>query len=377
MTVSVHDVRVVDLSRSLAGPLCGMTLGDLGASVIKVEQPGTGDETRAWGPPFDSHGQSAYFLSVNRNKLSVALDLNSGADRDQLLALIGQADVVLENFRSGTLERRGIKKHALLEGLPRLVWCTITGFGSDADRPGYDFVVQAESGWMSVTGEPSGEPMKVGIALADVMAGKDATISVLGALLARERGSTPSRAGDRYVEIALAQSAQAALVNVAQSTLVSGDDATRWGNAHQSLVPYQLFRAKDRPIVIAVGNDRQWQAACRALELTELAKDESLSRNPGRVRDRDRVVSAFAAKVAECDAAHWLDRLRDAGVPCGVVRTIRESLADSGASPLTGVLPSVPGEIHLPPPHLDQHGTLVREFGWNAFQHLDSATRNS
>src|SRR5690349_19802837 len=178
-------IRVLDLSRVLAGPLCTMLLGDLGADVIKVERPGSGDDTRGWGPPFDERGEAAYYLSVNRNKLSVALDLDSSADRDILRELVLSADVVVENFRAGTLERKELGRELFMSGEPRLIWCTLSGFGSKDRRPGYDFVVQAESGWMAITGEPLGEPMKVGVALADVIAGKDAAIAILAALTGR------------------------------------------------------------------------------------------------------------------------------------------------------------------------------------------------
>src|SRR4051812_26999052 len=251
-------IRVLDLSRVLAGPLCTMMLGDLGADVLKVERPGAGDDTRGWGPPFDDRGESAYYLSVNRNKLGITADLGRQSDVHLLRRLAAEADVVVENFRPGTLERCGLDHERLRAANPRLVWCTITGFGPGSTRPGYDFVVQAESGWMSVTGEVEGAPMKHGIALADVMAGKDAAVSILAALV--ERGRTGV---GRRVEVSLAASAEAALVNVAQNTLVSGRPAMRWGNAHPNLVPYQLFEAADRPVVIAVGNDAQWLACAR------------------------------------------------------------------------------------------------------------------
>src|SRR6476620_3122393 len=251
-------LKVLDLSRVLAGPVCTMVLGDLGADVIKVERPQGGDETRGWGPPFSSPGESAYFLSVNRNKLSIALDLANDEDREVMLELIGSADVVLDNFLPGALDRLHLSVDELLERFPNLIWCTISGFGPDSARPGYDFVVQAECGWMSITGERDGSPMKVGVALADVVAGKDAAIAILAAIMERSAGSLA--ADKRRINSSLADSARAALVNVAQNVLVSGNDAQRWGNAHPNLVPYQLFDAVDRPIVIAVGSDGQWRA---------------------------------------------------------------------------------------------------------------------
>jgi len=360
---------LVDLSRVLAGPLAAMTLGDLGADVIKIERPGTGDETRGWGPPFDADGESAYYLSVNRNKLSIALDLQAPGDLRILESLIRTADVVVDNFRPGTLERRGLNVPALLEEQRELLWCTITGFGPTSSRPGYDFVVQAESGWMAITGEPGGSPMKVGVALADVLAGKDATISILAGLAGRGRGRT---ARERRTFVSLAGSAVAALVNVAQNALVSGQNAARWGNAHANLVPYELFNTADRPIVIAVGSDSQWKSCARALGLDALAEDERLATNAGRIANRDTVVRAMAERVGSRPASDWLAALARLGVPAGIVRTVPEALADVDASPLTGVAPNAPGAVRLPPPKLDEHGGLVRQHGWGAFDRLTS-----
>ena len=284
----LHGIRVLDLSRVLAGPLCTMMLGDLGADVIKVERPGRGDDTRGWGPPFDDRGESAYYLSINRNKLSIAADLHSDRDRALIRSLALEADVVVENFLPGTLDRLGLDPDDLLERNGRLVWCTITGFGAGSRRLGYDYVIQAESGWMAITGEPDGDPMKSGVALADIVAGKDATIAILAAL----HGRTGAPVKDRCLLISLAHSARAALTNVAQNTLVSGQDARRWGNAHANLVPYQLFLAQDRLLVIAVGTDEQWMALTRVLDLSELAADPSLATNSGRLAQRDRVVGA-------------------------------------------------------------------------------------
>lgn len=366
-TAPLAGIRILDLSRVLAGPLAAMTLGDLGADVIKVERPNAGDDTRGWGPPFDSRGESAYYLSVNRNKLSIALDLSNAADMGLVRQLIAGAHAVLDNFRPGTLERWGLDVHATLEQHSQLVWCTVTGFGPESTRLGYDFVVQAESGWMAITGEPDGSPMKVGVALADVMAGKDTTIALLGALAYRG----PARpAADRRMFVSLAGSAVAALVNVAQNTLVAGADAKRWGNAHPNLVPYQLFDAADRPIVIAVGTDEQWRNCVRALGLSHLLTDPNLGSNAGRLAHRATVVDAFEARLKEKPALEWLEALAAAGVPAGVVRTVREALSRVEASPVTGVEPAATGSVRLPPPMLDEHGALVRQHGWDAFSHL-------
>ena len=361
----LDSVRILDLTRVLAGPLCTMMLGDLGADVIKVERPDGGDETRGWGPPFDDRGESGYFLSVNRNKLSLAADFDIPADRELLHRLIADADVVVENFRPGTLERRSLGHKRIRAEHRALVWCTITGFGLESERPGYDYVVQAERGWMAITGASDGPPMKVGVALADVIAGKDAAIAILGALVSR--GMTGL---GRHVSVSLARSAAAALVNVAQNALLTGKDAMRWGNAHPNLVPYQLFDAADRPIVIAVGSDAQWTACVRALDLTSLAADPSLATNAGRLAHRDRVTKDISARVRQLTAAEWVRRLDAAGVPNGVVKSVLETLREEPASPLTGVAPSVPGSVRLPPPKLDEHGALVRERGWGAFKTL-------
>ena len=355
-------VRVLDLSRVLAGPLCTMMLADMGADVLKVERAGGGDDTRGWGPPFDAGGESAYFLSVNRNKLGLDVDLGRAEDRALLAALASEADVVVENFRPGTLERHGLGSATLLARHPRLVWCSITGFGDASARPGYDVVVQAESGWMAVTGEPGGEPMKHGVALADVLAGKDAAVALLAALLARDR----SGAGGR-VTVSLEASAEAALVNVAQNTLVGGAPARRWGNAHANLVPYQLFHAADRGLVVAVGNDAQWVACARALGLA-LADDPALGTNAGRLASRDRVVEAMQRTLATRSAAAWRVVLDAVGVPCGVVRSVEEVVASVAGSPTTGMPPSVPGMVRRPPPRLGEHSAEVRERGWEAFR---------
>ena len=359
-------LKVVDLSRVLAGPVCSMMLGDLGADVIKVERPGQGDETRGWGPPFNADGESAYFLAVNRNKKSLAADLSDDTDLALVLDLIRGADVVLENFLSGSLERLGIDPADLLEQNPSLIWCTISGFGPESTRPGYDFVIQAECGWMSITGERDGSPMKVGVALADVIAGKDAVIAILAAVAERAAGPLPS--AKRRIDISLADSALASLVNVAQNVLVSGSDAVRWGNAHPNLVPYQLFDAADRPLVIAVGSDAQWRTCANALGLTDLAEDDALATNAGRVANRVRAVAAIADRVAMMGAEHWIDRLQSVNVPCGLVRTVAEALEVADADPRTGVRPSVPGSVRMPPPKLDEHGASIRSMGWRAFQ---------
>lgn len=364
--MSAIRARILDFTRVLAGPLATMMLGDLGADIIKVERPGQGDETRGWGPPFDADGESAYFLSVNRNKKSLAADISNQADRTILLDLMRDADIVVENFLPGSLARMGINRDQLLETHPALIWCTISGYGSDVRRPGYDFVMQAECGWMSITGPADGEPAKVGVALADVIAGKDAAIAILAALV--ERATGPLTAERRFIEIVLADSARAALVNVAQNVLVSGRDARRWGNGHPNLVPYQLFDAADRPFVIAVGSDEQWLACVRALGLDDLAGDARYTTNAGRVENREQIVETIAGHVLEQPAQHWIDRLTEGRVACGLVRSVAEALGGTNASPKTGVASSVSGLVRMPPPKLDEHGDELKSLGWRTFQ---------
>jgi crotonobetainyl-CoA:carnitine CoA-transferase CaiB-like acyl-CoA transferase len=342
-----------------------MILGDLGADVIKVERPGAGDETRGWGPPFDAEGESAYFLSINRNKKSLTADLDVPSDRAIVLDLLSEADIAIDNFLPGSLARLGIDRDRILEQTPRLIWCTISGYGPGRRRPGYDFVTQAECGWMSITGPPGGEPTKVGVALADVIAGKDAAIAILAALA--ERADGPLTLDRRKIDISLADSARAALVNVAQNVLVSGRDAARWGNAHPNLVPYQLFAAEDRPFVIAVGSDEQWKACAIALDLKDLANDTSLATNAGRIAKRETVVGGIAERVIEKRAAHWMKKLEAHGVACGLVHTVAEALADTDASSTTGLPSSVSGRVRMRPPRLGEHDEELRTLGWRAF----------
>ena len=352
-----------------------MILGDLGADVIKVERPVIGDESRGWGPPFDPDGQSAYFLSCNRNKLSIALDFDVPDDLAVLRGLIAGADVVLENYRRGALEERGIVVAQLLHDHRRLLWCTLSGFGQDSDRPGYDFVVQAESGWMAVTGEPTGEPMKAGMALADVLAGKDLSIAMLAGLLERERIGAGAAPLVRHLHLSLAQSATAALINVAQNVLVSGQEAGRE-------MPTRIsFRTRCFTRVIGRWSSRwgttSWQSLCRALELTDLSADASLRTNAGRLAQRERVVSAIALRVAQEPAEQWLGALSMVGVPAGVVRSVADAVRDSGASAVMGVAPSVPGSARRRPPRLDEHGPHIRRQGWDAFRTIDGESANA
>jgi len=373
MSLPLVGIKVLDLSRVLAGPMCTMTLGDLGADVLKVERPGSGDDTRGWGPPFAEDGHSAYFRSVNRNKFSVALDLGLPEQQQLLLELIREADVVVENYLPGALARKGIDAGRLLHECPALIWCTITGFGAGSHRPGYDFVVQAEAGWMAITGPVDGAPSKVGVALADVLAGRDAAVAILAALVGRERRAE----AERRLHVSLFHSATAALVNVAQNALVTGEPTRRWGNAHPNLVPYELFDAADRPFVLAVGNDPQWLAAADALGFVHADVSASWRTNAGRVNDRARLVPALAAHLRQRPAQDWMRPLQAAGVPCGLVCSVPEAIAAIAADPVTGVASAVGGALRFPPPALDAHGPLVRSHGWRAFDVTPSRALNA
>jgi crotonobetainyl-CoA:carnitine CoA-transferase CaiB-like acyl-CoA transferase len=337
-----------------------MMLGDLGANVVKVERPDGGDETRGWGPPFDRDGESAYFLSANRNKRSICADFNKPADREWLISLALQADVVVENFLPGVLAGKMLDAASLLAQNKSLIWCSIGGYPNAPMRPGYDFAVQAEAGWMSVTGEPQRTPIRTAVAFVDVLTGKDAAIAILAALVGR-RGQS---ALDRHLTVTLAGSAVAALANVAQNALVSGRDAPRWGNAHANLVPYQLFETSDRPLVVAIGSDAQWRAFAESLGNPTLVADPRFQTNSGRVTHRDACVDEVQALMLTRSADHWFAHCQRIGVPVGRVRTVLEALADFESSPKTGLPSSVGGAVFRAPPRLGEHTAEVREHGW-------------
>src|SRR3954452_16266245 len=321
----LSGLRVVDLSRVLAGPLCTMILGDLGADVIKVERPRTGDDTRTWGPPFVD-GEAAYFLSLNRNKRSVAVDLSAEESASTVRALIGGADVVIENFRPGVMESFGLSLEEFREELPRLVTCTLTAFGEDPaeTRPGYDIIMQALSGLMSVTGEPDGEPVKVGVALLDVIAGLYAAIGILSALSERNR----TGAG-RHVSVSLFDAAAGAMVNQAANYLLGGVVPSAMGTAHPNIVPYQAFRATDRAFILAAGNDRLFARTCEVIGRPELAADERFATNDARVRERATLVPLLQEVFATRKADDWLSALQEAGVPSAPVRRFDEVFASA------------------------------------------------
>jgi len=323
---ALEGLRVLDLTRILAGPLCGQMLGDMGADVIKVEPPGTGDDTRTWGPPFTAGGESAYFLGINRNKRSVTLNMAAQAGQEILAQLVKKADVLIENFKLGTLEKWGITNDWLERHAPRVVRCSITGYGSsgpDAALPGYDFILQAESGLMSICGEPDGTPTKYGVAIVDVVTGLYACNSILAALAARQRTGR-----GQHVEVCLYDSGIAMLINVASNYLVSGRDARRFGNGHPSVVPYTTYPTADSMIAVAVGNDGQFARLAETAGHPEWAKDERFAKNPARVTNREALDALIAQALKRSDTAGWISKLRAAGVPCGPINTVAAALTD-------------------------------------------------
>jgi crotonobetainyl-CoA:carnitine CoA-transferase CaiB-like acyl-CoA transferase len=327
MAHALDDLQILDFSRVLAGPLATMVLGDLGATVVKVERPGTGDDTRAWGPPYDDAGQATYFQSVNRNKESVVLDLRAPAGTQRARELAAGADVVVENFRPGVMDSLGLDDATLRAANPGLVYCSITGFGPGAGAalPGYDLLVQAVGGLMSITGDPDGEPQKVGVALVDVITGLFAAVGILAALRHRERTGEGQR-----VEVDLLSSLLAALVNQGSAFTLAGAVAGRMGNGHPSIAPYELFAAADGDLVIAVGTDRQFAALCDAVGRPELAADARFATNDARVAHRAELREALEAALAARPAGDWADALTAVRVPAGRVNDIAGAFALAG-----------------------------------------------
>jgi crotonobetainyl-CoA:carnitine CoA-transferase CaiB-like acyl-CoA transferase len=364
-------VRVLDLTRVLAGPLATMTLGDLGADVIKVERPGDGDDTRHWGPPF-AGADAAYYLSLNRNKRSVALDLKTPEGVSAIRALVQEVDVLIENFRPGLMAQLGLALEELRTEHPRLVTCSLTAFGDDAPgaaaRPGYDIIVQALSGLMSVTGERDGEPTKAGVALLDVVTGLQATIGIQAALLERERTGR-----GLHVSVSLFDAGVAAMVNQASNYLVGGQVPGAMGSQHPNIVPYQVFHGSDRPFIVAAGNDRLFRRTCEVLGHAEWAQDERFATNDARVGHRDALISMMADVFATRTAGEWLEALEVAAVPCAPIRTMDEVFASPEGAALidtiedparAGTLRTVrnplrfdgqPLAVRRPPPTLGEH----------------------
>ncbi|MEU8396888.1 CoA transferase [Nonomuraea sp. NPDC048892] len=387
MSGALSGLLVADFSRVLAGPYATMLLADLGAEVVKVERPGAGDDTRAWGPPY-AEGEATYFLGVNRNKRSIALDLR--ADAEVARALAARADVLVENFRPGTMERLGLGYDTLRELNSGLVYCSITGFGSGAGAglPGYDLIAQAVGGLMSVTGEPGGPGTKAGVALVDVITGLHAALGILAALHHRDTTGQGGRVGGpgvpdgapgggvgQRVEVSLLSSLLSALTNHSSAYAAAGVVPRAMGNRHPSIVPYEVFQAADRPIVIAAGNDRQYRALCAVLDRDDLAEDPLYATNAARVAAREMLVPALNAALAGRTADEWFERLTAAGVPCGPINDLAAAFAlaeDLGLEPaveLGGVgqvanplrMSATPPSYRLPPPALGQDDAWVRE----------------
>jgi len=381
MAKALDGVRVLDFSRVLAGPLCTMMLADLGADVIKVESPDRGDDTRQWGPPWVGD-LSAYFASVNRNKRSITLNLKEPEGQAIARKLTEKSQIVVENFKVGQLARFGLDYETLREINPALVYCSITGFGQTGqykNRPGYDYVVQAMSGLMSITGETDGEPAKVGVAISDVIAGLHAVTAILAAL----RHSESTGVGQQ-IDISLLDTQLAALVNIASNYFVSGKIPRRYGNQHANIVPYQTFNASDGAFVVAVGNDRQFRLLCHLIQHPTLCEDERFSTNPARVENKAELIPILQNVFAERTSGEWVDLLLDAGIPAGPIQTVAEALRDphvqergmvqevllsSGellemvASPLK--LSETAPEIVLPPPQHGEHtDEVLGELGY-------------
>ncbi|MDR3483210.1 MAG: CaiB/BaiF CoA-transferase family protein [Burkholderiaceae bacterium] len=383
---ALGHIRVLDLSRVLAGPWCSQNLADLGADVIKVERPGVGDDTRSWGPPYlrDAEGrdtsEAAYYLAANRGKRSITLDIASAEGQEIVRTLARQADVVLENYKVGQLKKYGLDYESLKREKPDLVYCSVTGFGQDgpyAQRAGYDFIVQGMGGFMSITGErdalPGGGPQKAGIAIADLMTGMYATIAVLAALTHRDRTGE-----GQYIDMALLDVQVAMLANMGSNYLASGKAPVRWGNAHPNIVPYQTFATADGHIIVAVGNDGQYAKFVEAGGRPELAGDARFVSNPLRVRNREILVPILAEMVKSKTKQEWIDRLEAAGVPCGPINDLEEvyenpQVAARGLQvdlphPSGGTarmvrspmkLSATPARCDQPPPLLGQHTEQV------------------
>ncbi len=367
----LEGLTVLDFTRVLSGPYCTMQLGDMGARVIKIEQPGRGDDTRAWGPPFIG-GESAYFLSINRNKESLTLDLKHARSREVVDALLAKADVLVENFRPGTMERLGLGYEQLAAKYPRLVYCSISGFGQTGPRreeAGYDAVMQGEGGLMSITGAADGPAYRLGVAISDIVSGMFAVQGIAFALFARERTGK-----GQHVDIGMLEATAALLTYQAGIYFATGSTPGRMGNRHPTIVPYETFEAADGEFVIAVGNDEQWKRFCGVIGAEDLKADERFATNRGRLTNYAALRPRLAERLVTRTRDEWVAALKSAGVPCGSVRNIAEVLNDpqlhardmiqdlehavAGAIKVLGVpikLSATPGEVRTPPPSLGQH----------------------
>lgn len=367
----LHGIRVIDFSRVLAGPYCTMLLADMGAEVIKIEQPGNGDDTRAWGPPYLG-GQSGYYLAVNRNKRGIAIDLKAPEGKQIALSLVREADIVVENFRVGVMEKLGLGYDTLRESNPGLIYCSISGFGRSgpyADRAGYDLIAEGMSGLMSVTGEPDGVGMRVGVAAGDVTTGMLASNAILAALHHR----TVTGEG-QLVEAALLDSIIGWLINANMYYLITGENQPRTGNAHALVVPYQSFETADLPIIITAGNDRLFASLCRVIGRPEMSEDARFRTNSDRIANRPQLTAEIERELSKRSAAEWTELLLDAGVPAGPINTMAEVFSDPhvlardmlvetshatlGKIQIPGVpmkFSMTPAEVRTAPPVLGEH----------------------
>lgn len=384
MTTVLDKIRVIDLTQALAGPYCTMMLGDLGADVIKIEPPGQGDQSRGWGPPFVD-GESTYFLSTNRNKRSVTLDIKSAEGREILHRLITTADIFICNIPKATSRQRaGIDIETLQALNPRLIYCLISGYGTDgpyAERPGYDLVAQGASGLMSVTGEPAGEPMRYPIPISDITTGMYATIGLMGALLSRH---TSGRG--QFLDMTLFESQSAWLTMMASGLLNAGQPPERLGNVHPNITPYQLFKAQDKYIILAVGTEKLWANFCDALGLEQLKADERFTTNALRNQHRETLTAILEALFTSQPADYWLEKLKTTGIPAGPINSVAETVAHPqhlargfitelehpAVGPVKTVgnpirLSETPVSYRLPPPTLGQHtDEVLTELGYSA-----------
>lgn len=371
---ALEGLRVLDFSRILAGPFCTMLLADLGADVIKIEQPGSGDGTRQWGPPWWGEAQdelSAYYLSINRNKRSLTLNLKSEAGRALARRLASRSAVLVENFKAGSMARFGLGYDDLRAENPALVYCSVTGFGQDGpyrDRPGYDYVIQAMSGLMSISGPVEGPPTKLGVAISDVIAGLFAASAILAAVRHAERTGE-----GQYIDVALLDTSIAALVNVASNFLVSGQAPRRYGNQHPNIVPYQTFRAADGEFVLACGNDRQYARLCELVGQPDLRDDPRFATNPARVQHRDDLVPLLADIFRERPAAEWVEMLLAAGIPAGPINDLPAILSDPHIA-ARGLVHQEPDGLRMvgPPARLSETPAEVRSAPPRLGEHTDA-----
>lgn len=325
MTGALTGIKVIDLSRVLAGPYCSMILGDLGAEVIKVENPEHGDETRKWGPPF-RNGVSAYYLCANRNKKSITINLKSPTGIEQVKKLIRDADVIINNFKTGTMEKFGLSYEEIIEINPKMIYCSITGFGETGPykhSPGYDFIIQAMSGLMSITGTKQSGPQKVGVAIVDVITGLYAAIGIQAALIEREQSGRGQK-----LDLSLYDSAVSSLINIGSNYLISGNIPERLGNEHANIVPYQTFITKNGEMVIAVGNDEQFKKLCEVIGKPKLAKDPRFATNPNRVKNRNELIPILQRAFLEKETEEWKEKCDENNIPCGPIQNLKEVHTD-------------------------------------------------